>query len=493
MTNKKSFYEQWEIGELGLWAEFLDNENAIIENQEKPNKLEYEDDLESLAQKILDELLEEEDGPVSEEEKQEALDAIRAYLEGLTVLEFGVEAVNLEYDDAIELGVGNFLKKVWNKVKSVANKVVKKVTGKNFAEWKQHRRENRPKSTSTITVTTSDGKTYVWKEEDHPRDSSGRFASGGSSDSSEDGVSEKAPSGSPIVDALKEIVDYVTPTKTNEELRSISWGSETPDTLSPGAKKYYDKVEFGNYSDSEKAVISAALYASFGDPDDNKDFDLRRLKIYKDTNDFPDSRLYAKNVSKAWDGSSGGFSAVYSGPVIITGNEDPATIAAIAAHELYHSKQRKGDVLGTSFSVLTISAIEEPTTEILSKIHIGDFSDDIGSYERATDLYIDLQRKIYGDDVGAIVDATKNSHDMGNTTYQMSWMLIKAYPDLTRAQVKELVRSGSSFGEHEIEFVYLRAAEYHYKNVYGNDWQKYYNEYSVNLKDNTDWFYRGLE
>ena len=131
------------------------------------------DDLEALAQKILDELLAEENGPVSEEEKQEVFEAIKAYLDGYTELELDGYSVSLEDDGAIELGVGGFLKKVWGKIKKVANKVVKAVTGRSVSDWRTGRKpEAKYKNKAKYPGTPGSG----WEEDKHPRDASGRFA-----------------------------------------------------------------------------------------------------------------------------------------------------------------------------------------------------------------------------------------------------------------------------------------------------------------------------
>jgi len=137
--------------------------SLVLENGSEP-------DLDEIVEQILAEILTDEGEQPTEEEIEEARQAIRSYLLGPQKL----EDVPSGY---IELSVGGFLKRAMNKVRSVANRVVKRVTGRNLSEWRQKRKDGD--GGASDVVVTVDGR--VWKEEDHPRDASGRFASGSGS------------------------------------------------------------------------------------------------------------------------------------------------------------------------------------------------------------------------------------------------------------------------------------------------------------------------
>jgi hypothetical protein len=115
-------------------------------------------------------------------------------LRELILREIGLSdsSAKLEYDDldydAIELALGAWLKEAWKKVKQIASKVVKAVTGRTPQEWKKTRETG---SRGGVTVTRADGTTYTWRSEDHPRDASGKFAKKAAADSEGGEADEK--------------------------------------------------------------------------------------------------------------------------------------------------------------------------------------------------------------------------------------------------------------------------------------------------------------
>lgn len=131
----------------------------------------FEADLET--EKIVSGIMWELDIP--ESATQEDLNALR----DLILVQLGLGNATLS-EDILLSKFGDWLKKIGSKIKRIANRVVKKVTGRSLDEWKGRRegaKEARSKvSTGVVVVTRKDGTTYVWDPAQHPRDESGQFA-----------------------------------------------------------------------------------------------------------------------------------------------------------------------------------------------------------------------------------------------------------------------------------------------------------------------------
>jgi hypothetical protein len=365
-----------------------------------------EDNLERIAQQILDELLADESESISEAEAQEVLEAIIAYLEGRTELELDGHTVSLEYDGAIELGVGDFLKKAWGKIKSVANKVVKAVTGRGFSEWKERRARIKRGKEIQKEIRTKDGR--VWREEDHPRDSAGKFARKGS-DGKGSGQERSLPPGAAVApkkDFSKETVDEAISRMNVEE----SLSSSQMATLRLAVEKAKADPYLGTLIDFGKfQVLGKEDVRHFGYYEPRKDKVFLSISALEEK--FTDDDWKYDEKLKGFSTKEEAINAVFAEAVL---------------HEGAHSVLRNGKKL----SAKTVSiSLEESCTELIAWRALGDMQWDTHprAYSTSIDLAMHLFYKAHGPSKDDIWDAVYAYHQNGATSDDMLELVYRAY------------------------------------------------------------------